>query len=154
MSDRQPHPQRDTDRHSAGSRLAAAALPSLRLVPEKGDGLPGLTRAAQAVRAGRLAIRSDRRGTAHVIAVSGELDLATARVLADELDAVLATDAQLIDLDLSGLTFVALIGLHVVAEARARAAARGCRPEVRRLETHVQRIVELTASLDAATSAA
>jgi anti-sigma B factor antagonist len=111
-------------------------------------------RAARAWEAGRLSIRSDRQGTAHVITVSGELDLATAAVLADELDAALATDAQLIDLDLSGLTFIALRGLRVVSAARTRAVAQGDRLEVRHFPAHIQRVVEMTASLDTRSSSA
>jgi anti-sigma B factor antagonist len=111
-------------------------------------------RAARAREAGRLAIRSDRQGTVHVITVTGELDLATAADLADELDAVLSTDAQLIDLDLSGLTFISLRGLRVVAAARVRAVAQGDRFEVRRFPAHIQRVVEMTASLDGRASAA
>jgi anti-sigma B factor antagonist len=111
-------------------------------------------RATRAREAGRLAIRSDRRRTAHVITASGELDLATAAVLADELDAVLSSDAQLIELDLSGLTFVALRGLRVVSAARARALAQGKRLELRRFPAHIQRVAEMTASLDARAFAA
>jgi anti-sigma B factor antagonist len=111
-------------------------------------------RVTLARQAGRLAIRSDRQGPSHVITVSGELDLATAAVLADELDAVLSSDAQLIDLDLSGLTFVALRGLRVVSAARARALAQGDRLEVRRFPAHIQRVAEMTASLDGRSFAA
>ena len=126
----------------------------MRLIGENGDGLPDRSRAARSWEAGRLRIRSDRLGASHVITVSGELDLATACVLADALDAVLSTDSELIELDLSGLSFVALSGLHVVAAARARAVAQGDRLEVRRLQPHVQRVVEMTASLSARSSAA
>jgi anti-sigma B factor antagonist len=110
-------------------------------------------RAVRALEAGRLAIRSDRHGTAHVITVSGELDVATAAVLEDELDAVLSSDAQLIDLDLSGLTFIALRGLRVVSAAGDRAMAQGDRLEVRRFPAHIQRVAEMTASLDARSAA-
>jgi len=134
------HPQQDTDR--------------LRLVEVSAERQSDRPRAVRALQAGRLAIRSDCQGMAHLITASGELDLATAAILADELDAVLSTDAQLIDLDLSELTFIALRGLHVVAAAETRAIAQGKRLEVRRFPPHVQRVVEMTASLRARSSAA
>jgi len=154
MPERQAHPQQSTARPTTSSRPGNAGSPGLRLIGENGDGLPDRTRAARSWEAGRVRIRSDRQGTTHVITVSGELDVATASVLADELDAVLATDAELIDLDLSGLRFLALSGLRVVAAARARAVAQGNRLETRRLQPHVQRVVEMTASLSARSSAA
>jgi anti-anti-sigma factor len=125
--------------------------PYLRLVGD-GDGeQPDRTRAPRALVAGRLMIRSDRHGTAHVITVSGELDVATAGALADELEEVLSSDAQLIDLDLSGLTFIALRGVRVVDAATAQG---GERLEVRRLPRQVQRVQGLAGALSAARTAA
>ena len=131
MSDRQAHPQQNTARPTASSPLAIAASPIRRILDEGDDGLAERTRATRSLEAGRVRIGSDRQGTSHLITVSGELDLATSGLLADELDAVLSTDAQLVDVDLSGLTFLALSGLRVVAAGRARAVAQGDRFEVR-----------------------
>jgi anti-anti-sigma factor len=132
-----------------------ACAPDLRLVEADGAEPPERSRATRAVVAGRLMIRSDRHGTGHVITVSGELDIATAGALADELEAVLSSDAQLIALDLSGLTFIALRGVRVVDAVTARATAEGReRLELRRLPPQVERVLDLAGAIGARCSAA
>ena len=76
----------------------------------------------------------------------GELDLATAAAVADELMAVQETDAQLIVLDLSGLTFMDSGGVHLIAraDARCRAAAKPLR--LLRGPPHIQRVFTLAAA--------
>ena len=67
-----------------------------------------------------LSISSERRGTAHHIAPSGELDIATAQMLEQELMAAEASDVQTIVLDLSGVTFIDSTGLRVVLDFNDR----------------------------------
>ncbi len=111
-------------------------------------------RSADALFAGRLQIRSAREGTSHVVAVSGELDLATADTLSDAIDVVLATDAREVTLDLTGVTFVALRGLRVVTAAQARCATEDERLNLRPLPQPVQRILMMTAALEQSSSVA
>lgn len=98
--------------------------------------------------AGRLAIRSERRGSVHVIAVSGELDVAAYGALEHELRRAEATDAEQITLDLSGLDFIDSNGLRVIIAAHARSLADGDRLRLLRGPAHVQRIFEITATSD------
>ena len=67
-----------------------------------------------------LTIRSEREGPAHVIQVFGELDLATALRLDEELDRIEAGDAEQVLLDLSGLDFIDAAGARVLLGATAR----------------------------------
>lgn len=73
--------------------------------PPRCEPTPGCSVAArQALAAGQLTSRSALHGTSHVVAVSGELDLATAQALDDELKNVEATDADEITLGRSAWT--------------------------------------------------
>lgn len=72
---------------------------------------------------GTLTLRSLRDADTHAITLSGELDMATAPDLADELQCVEATDARTIMLDLGGLDFIDSTGLRVLLQASARSRA-------------------------------
>lgn len=98
--------------------------------------------------AGQLTIRSERRGTTHVVGMSGELDLATAPRLRDELRAVEASDAREIILDLADLNFMDSRGLTLIIGADARFKANGKRLKLLRGPAPVQRIFEITATVE------
>lgn len=106
------------------------------------------SRAERACVAGQLSIRSERRGTKHVIALSGELDLAHADTVEAELQAVEATDADEIVLDLAGLDFIDSTGLCLILTADARSKACGQRLRLLRGPPQVHRIFEMTATTD------
>jgi anti-anti-sigma factor len=72
---------------------------------------------------GTLTLRSERDGDTHAITVSGELDLAGAPDLEAELQAVEASDARTIMLDLAGLQFIDSTGLRLLLTAHARERA-------------------------------
>lgn len=101
---------------------------------------------ADALAAGRLTICSERTGPIHRIAVSGELDIATAHRVEDELTTVAATDADEIVLDLSGLAFIDSTGVHLIARASAASRAAGKRLRLERSPAHVDRVFELAAA--------
>ena len=67
-----------------------------------------------------------RNGVAHV-AVVGELDLATASTLGDELDEVERDSVRDVMLDMRDVTFVDSTGLNVVLQAWTRAQQNGHR---------------------------
>ena len=104
------------------------------------------TRAEQAQAAGQLEIQADRRGGDHVLALSGELDLATAPRVEAELAAAAATDADRIVLDLCGLDFIDSTGLRLILNADARSKANGQRLRLLPGPPRVQRIFEITAT--------
>ncbi len=99
-------------------------------------------------RFGYFEVRSARDGDAHVIAPIGELDIATAPEVQQELERVEATDARSIVLDLSGLTFISTIGIQIVLEAEARSRANGSRLTLLQGPTAVHRAFEISGLLD------
>ncbi len=66
----------------------------------------------------RVEVRSE--GQATVIAVSGELDLASSPALQEELDRVASSDAQLVIIDLRELEFMDSTGLSVLVRAHQK----------------------------------
>ena len=93
---------------------------------------------------GELTIRSVREGGVHTVALTGELDLATADEVDKELARVEATDAESIVLDLSGLTFMDSTGVRLVVNAHTRSRADADRLTLRRGQAAVQRVMELS----------
>ncbi len=71
---------------------------------------------------GGLVVRSERDGDVHVVALSGELDLASVPAVEQELRSVEATDADAILLDLSDVQFIDSTGVRmlIMAEQRSR----------------------------------
>jgi anti-sigma B factor antagonist len=97
---------------------------------------------------GHLTIRSERCGVSHVVGMAGELDLATAPRLQEELQLVEASDAREIILDLSDLDFMDSTGLQLIIRADARSKAIGKRLKLLRGQAHVHRVFEITATVD------
>ena len=74
----------------------------------------------------------------------GDLDMSTAAKLDDAVRAAEATDAKLIVIDLSQVTFMDSTGLKLLLEAGARARANSNRLRLIRGSRRVQRVFELT----------
>ena len=75
----------------------------------------------------QLTIDQTRDGAEHALRVSGELDLATLAALEHELRRAETQNAGRIVLDLSGLDFIEVLGVHLVPDAVARSRANGHR---------------------------
>lgn len=105
-------------------------------------------RADQLIEFGDLTLTSKRQGTVHSICLCGELDLATADVVQDELTRVEGSDASSIVLDLSGLTFIDSTGIRLLFSAAARSRAESERLTLLRGGAAVQRALQLTALED------
>jgi anti-sigma B factor antagonist len=90
-----------------------------------------------------LTVVSERRGTTHRIAPSGELDLATSPELERELLRAEQTDAEEIELDLAGLTFIDSAGIRVLISAEARSDADGSRLRIKAVTPVARRILAL-----------
>ena len=100
-------------------------------------------RAAQIVKLGVLTMTSEREDDVHTIALMGELDLASAPDVEEELMRVEATDAVAIVLDLSALTFLDSTGVRLVLSADARSRADSNRLTLLRGPVAVQRVFEI-----------
>lgn len=100
--------------------------------------------AVELIELGELKIRSSREGDVHTIVLLGELDLATAPVLEEELKRVEATDAASIVLDLSGLAFMDSSGVRLLVTAHSRSRTRDRGFSLVRGPAAVQRVLELS----------
>jgi anti-anti-sigma factor len=78
-----------------------------------------------------------------MLVVRGEVDLATAAQLRDELLGHLET-AQVLWLDLQGVTFMDSSGLHVLIASRRRADLLGTALVIARASAAVDRVLEVT----------
>jgi anti-sigma B factor antagonist len=94
----------------------------------------------------RLEVRS--QGKATIIAVSGELDLASSPALQEELDRVSASDADLLIIDLRDLDFMDSTGLSVLVRAHQRAEEQGRQLAMVKGPQQVQRLLSLTGVAD------
>lgn len=107
-----------------------------------------MSRSERARKAGRLRVRSGRCGNVRVVSPEGELDLATAKALQDELTVAETTDADQIILDLAGLDFIDGTGLQLILTANARSSAHRNRLRLLRGPPQIQRMFEITATVD------
>jgi anti-anti-sigma factor len=83
-------------------------------------------------------------GRRAVLAVAGEVDLATVRELRAALEDGLATDAEELWLDLGATTFMDSSGLHAVFDGQTRATALGRRLAIAIPPGPIRRLFELT----------
>jgi anti-sigma B factor antagonist len=80
---------------------------------------------------------------ATVLTVSGELDMASSPMLAQALHQFDSTQRSVI-LDLAGLEFIDVTGLHLLLEARERARRAGVELTVINASRGVRRLLKLT----------
>jgi anti-anti-sigma factor len=100
---------------------------------------------------GPLRIESRREGDVIVVALDGELDLASAPELERELVRAEGDAPRRIVIDLAQLGFMDSTGLQSLLRARERAAAGRYELALRRGPHQVQRVFELTKTADAFT---
>ena len=84
-----------------------------------------------------------RDGTS-IVAVSGEVDVATAPAVRDCLDQVIERDAGVVVVDLTGVTFIDSTGLGVLIGARKRCADEGRDVRVVVAEPRILKVFEIT----------
>lgn len=112
---------------------------------------PEQPRVAEVPVPGALRIESRRDGDVLMVALSGELDLASAPDLERELRVGEETSPGRLVIDLSGLGFMDSTGLQALLRARERAHEAGYALSLRRGPHQVQRVFELTKTVDAFT---
>ena len=87
------------------------------------------------------------------VAVSGEVDLATAEVLRDSLLGVLRDEAPtMLGVDLAGVTFLDCAGISALVAVRNAAARTGRQMRVTHAQPIVRRVLDLTGLLDVFTA--
>jgi anti-sigma B factor antagonist len=105
------------------------------------------------------AVRLERVGPATLIHVKGEVDMASEAMLRRHMDEAMAEEPSALVLDLTGVTFFASAGLHVLVDLQHDAASRGLalrvvadsRIVLRPMEiTGVDQLVTVVASVDQA----
>jgi anti-anti-sigma factor len=74
---------------------------------------------------GELILETHTRDRAVVVALHGELDIATAPLLREALDAIEDGRPEELTIDLRGLTFIDSAGLHLIATEHSRLARAG-----------------------------
>jgi anti-anti-sigma factor len=92
---------------------------------------------------GQLSMRSRREGDTHTVSVSGEMDVANAGGVEQELTRVEATDAPAIVLDLGGLTFIDSTGIRMLLMADTRSGSDSDRVILRSPSEAVLRVLHL-----------
>jgi anti-anti-sigma factor len=90
-----------------------------------------------------LAIRSERDGPSHLIEVFGELDIATAPRLDEELRRIEALDQKQVLLDLRGLDFIDSEGVRVLLAATRRFRSGSTRLRMFRGGPEIERILRI-----------
>jgi len=94
----------------------------------------------------RVEVRNEGQTT--VIAVRGELDLASSPALQEELDRVATSDAKLLIIDLRNLDFMDSTGLSVLVRAHQRTEEQGRQLAMVKGPQQVQRLLSLTGVAD------
>jgi len=89
-------------------------------------------------------VEVSRNGATAVVAVSGELDLASGPELEAELDQLTGPDIQLVVIDLRRLDFMDSTGLSILVRAHQRLGSEGCEMGLVRGSQQVQRLLDLT----------
>ncbi|TDD88840.1 STAS domain-containing protein [Actinomadura rubrisoli] len=79
-----------------------------------------------------------------LVAVHGELDIATAPFLRERLHTVLEDPGPLVVLDLSGVTFCDASGLALLVGARRRAQSRGAAVVLAAPRPHLEKMLHVT----------
>jgi anti-sigma B factor antagonist len=81
---------------------------------------------------------------AHVVTLAGELDVATAPALQDELERVLAEGATDAVVDLLGVSFVDSVALGILVDASKQMKAHGGTLRIVCDDRRIARIIEIT----------
>jgi anti-sigma B factor antagonist len=89
-------------------------------------------------------VEAHTQDQAYVLAVSGELDLAAASSLEEELNQALDSDSQVIVIDLQDLEFIDSTGLSVLVRAHQRAQEQDLQLGLVNPGAQVERLLSLT----------
>jgi anti-sigma B factor antagonist len=91
-----------------------------------------------------LALTTSRAGPVVTIEVAGEVDIANAEFLAEQVRCAEKTDADRIVIDLAGVTFIDSIGLTQLSIAQRRSDADSDRLRLRNVGGHTAKVIAIT----------
>jgi anti-sigma B factor antagonist len=107
------------------------------------QGMPQISRLATSVQSQfRVDVRTE--GRAAIIAVRGELDLASSPALEEQLEQLRLSDTKLLVIDLRELEFMDSTGLSIIVSAHQKLADEGRELSLVRGPPQVQRLLDLT----------
>jgi anti-sigma B factor antagonist len=89
-------------------------------------------------------VQVQRQGRTAVIAVAGELDLASGPQLEEQLHLISPADTEVVVVDLRNLEFMDSTGLSIIVRAHQRLTGEGCMLGLVRGSPQVQRLLDLT----------
>jgi anti-anti-sigma factor len=89
-------------------------------------------------------LQDEQSGARHTLALSGELDMASAPALDAAVRRICTDATEAVMLDLGGLTFMDSTGLRVVLVAKDLCERHGCEFQLVRGPAQVQRLFEVT----------
>lgn len=95
-----------------------------------------------------LTVQTARRGDLAVVSVAGELDMATAPQLEEEIAALLARGESRLVLDLAEVSFCDSTGLSVFVRTRNRCQDAGGRLRIAAAPRAVRRVLEVSGLID------
>lgn len=89
-----------------------------------------------------------RQASATIVAVRGELDLASGPELETQLEKISGPETQLVIVDLRQLDFMDSTGLSILVRAHQRLSDEGCEIALVKGSQQVQRLLDLTGVAD------
>lgn len=90
------------------------------------------------------AIREHRQDAVAVLALTGELDMASAPVLLEHVDALVAAGTVRVVVDVAGLSFCDSAGLNAFIRGDRHCATRGGWLRLTGAQGHVARVLEMS----------
>jgi anti-sigma B factor antagonist len=93
---------------------------------------------------GELLLRAAHVGGEYILALAGELDLATAPELEAKVSQLCSDGAKAVVLDLRGLTFMDSTGLRALLAAQELCERHGCGLSMTRGQQPVERLIEVS----------
>jgi anti-sigma B factor antagonist len=97
---------------------------------------------------GRLAIRTSVRGNSHILALSGELDVASAPMLEATLADICAAGATEVVLDMAGVEFIDSSGLSAIVHGKRLCEEQNCEYSLTPAQRPAQGVFETTGVID------
>jgi anti-anti-sigma factor len=128
---------RDVGALTLASTFLASFPPTARLGQERE--LASLDRVCED---GLLTVRVEQEGNELVVRPSGELDIASAKRLEDELLQAIDSDASAVVLDLGGVSFIDSTGLRLLIFAAEHSRSKGVRLRMLPGSTQVKEAIE------------